>query len=66
MNMVENNFSAKLENKWIGPYYVHNVLKDNVYKLRTLDGKLVKNVIHGNRLKLYHQEKLEPIVIIEN
>ena len=63
---LKNNFSAKLENKWIGPYYVHNALKDNVYKLRILDGKLVKNVIHGNRLKLYHQEKLEPIVIIEN
>ena len=30
---LKNNFSAKLENKWIGPYYIHNVLKDNVYKL---------------------------------
>jgi hypothetical protein len=42
---LKSNFSAKLENKWIGPYYIHNVLKDNVYKLRTWDGKLVKNVM---------------------
>ena len=61
---LKTNFSAKLENKWIGPYFIHNVLKDNVYKLRTLDGKLVKNVVHGNRLKLYHERQLEPIVII--
>jgi transposase InsO family protein len=63
---LKTNFSAKLENKWIGPYYIHDVLKNNVYKLRTLEGKLVKNVIHGNRLKLYHEKKLMPVVLIEN
>ncbi|GET56385.1 hypothetical protein RIR_jg37062.t1 [Rhizophagus irregularis DAOM 181602=DAOM 197198] len=31
---------------------------------KNLDGKLVKHVIHGNRLKKYHEQKLEPIVII--
>ena len=50
---LQTNFSAKLEEKWIGPYYIHDVLQRNVYKLRNLDGKLVKNVIHGNRLKLF-------------
>ena len=49
----------------MGPYYIHNVLKDNVYKLRTLDGKLVRNVVHGNRLKLYHEKKVKPIVLIK-
>src|SRR5436305_12177519 len=44
---LQTNFSAKLEEKWIGPYYIHDVLERNVYKLRTIDGKLVKNVIHG-------------------
>ena len=61
---LKTNFSAKLEKKWIGPYFIHNVLKDNVYKLRTLEGRLVKNVIYGNRLKLYHKKQLEPIIII--
>ncbi|GET53604.1 Tkp3 protein [Rhizophagus irregularis DAOM 181602=DAOM 197198] len=55
---------SKLENKWIGPYFIHEVLNDNVYKLRNLDGKLVKHVIHGNRLKKYHERRLEPIIII--
>ncbi|CAB4494325.1 unnamed protein product [Rhizophagus irregularis] len=61
---LKNNFSAKLENKWIGPYFIHEVLNDNVYKLRNLDGKLIKHVIHGNRLKKYYEQRLEPIVIV--
>ena len=62
---LRNNMSAKLESQWIGPYYVHNVLDQNVYKLRNTDGKLVKGVIHGNHLKLYHEQRLEPMVLIE-
>jgi hypothetical protein len=61
---LKNNFSAKLEDKWIGPYFIHKVLKDNVHKLRTLKEKLVKHIIHGNRLKKYHEKQLIPIVII--
>src|ERR1043165_479849 len=61
---LKTNFSAKLEDKWIGPYFIHSVLKDNVYKLRTLEGHLVKNVVHGNRLKIYHEQNLEPIIMI--
>jgi len=38
---LKTNFSAKLENKWTGPYFIHDILKDNVYKLRTMEGKLV-------------------------
>ena len=63
---LQTNFSAKLEEKWIGPYYIHDVLQRNVYKLRNLDGKLVKNVIHGNRLKLFQEQNITPIVLIEN
>ena len=59
------NFSVKLKNNWIGPYYIHNVLQNNVYKLRTLDGNLVKNVIYENKLKIYYERKLELIIIIE-
>ena len=62
---LRNNMSAKLESQWIGPYYVHNVLDQNVYKLRNMYGKLVKGVIHGNRLKLYHEQQLEPMILIE-
>ena len=30
-----------------------------------LDEKLVKNVVHGNRLKIFHEQYLEPTVLIE-
>jgi hypothetical protein len=63
---LQNNLSAKLNEKWVGPFYVHNVLPNNVYKLRNLDGKLIKSVVHGNRLKLYHETPLEPIIIIDD
>ena len=61
---LQNNLSAKLMEKWIGPFYIHNVLPNNVYKLRNMDGKIIKGVIHGNRLKLFHEQILEPLVII--
>ena len=61
---LKTNFSAKLENKWIGPYFIHDILKNNVYKLRTLEEKLVRNVVHGNRLKKYYKRQLELSIII--
>ncbi|GES73590.1 uncharacterized protein LOC112498130 [Rhizophagus clarus] len=62
---LRNNMSAKLENQWIGPYYIHNVLDQNVYKLRHMNGKLVKEVIHRNRLKIYIEQYLEPLILLE-
>ena len=34
---LKTNFSSKLENKWTGPYFVHEIAGDNVYKLRTME-----------------------------
>ena len=62
---LKTNFSSKLENKWTGPYFVHEIAGDNVYKLRTMEGQKVKNVVHGNRLKLYRERRMEPRVEIE-
>ena len=50
---LQNNLSAKLQDKWIGPYYIHNVLQNGTYKLRTMEGQKVKQLLHGNHLKLY-------------
>ena len=63
-NQLQGNLSAKLEEKWIKPYYIHEVLAANNYKLRTLEGRLVKNTVHGERLKLYWEQALEPLVIV--
>jgi len=63
-NNIEGNLSAKLENRWIGPYYIHEVLQGNNYKLRNLNGKLLKGTVHGNRLKEYYEQQMEPVIII--
>ena len=59
---LKTNFSSKLENKWTGPYFVHEIAGDNIYKLRTMEGQKVKNVVHGNRLKLYRERRMEPLL----
>jgi transcription initiation factor IIE alpha subunit len=56
----------KLDDRWTGPYYIHADLGNGVYKLRTMDRKILKVPINGARLKPYHQRPLpEPMVIIE-
>ncbi|CAI2189447.1 6551_t:CDS:2 [Funneliformis geosporum] len=57
--------STKLEAKWIGLYFIYEVYEKSNYKLRTLEGKLLKNSVHENRFKMYYEETLEPWVIIE-
>src|SRR5437764_10972198 len=62
---LKTNFSSKLENKWTGPYFVHEIIGDNIYKLRTMEGQKVKNIVHENRLKLYRERRMEPYLVIE-
>jgi hypothetical protein len=52
--------TAKLDPTWEGPYFVHQVLPHEVYKLRKLNGKLVRNLENGDRLKHYKERALPP------
>jgi len=55
----------KLIDPWKGPYYIHEILANGAYKLRTMDRKVLKDPVNSDRLKLYHQRTLpEPIVVI--
>ena len=68
---LKNIFSAKLEEQFMGPYIIHDILKFGVYKLRTFDGKKVKDPVYGDRLKLYHDREIKDlpvpqIIIIQN
>ena len=51
---------GKLEPKWKGPYYVHNVLPNDAYKIRTIEegqlGRVLSSPINGNLLKLYYEQ----------
>ena len=57
----------KFSQKWKGPYYIHEKLDKGAYRLRTLDGKLLKNPYNRDHLKLYLEDnKLELMIIIQN
>ena len=51
-NKIEGK--KKLEDRWNGPYYVHDILGNGVYKLRTMNRKILKVLINSSRLKPYH------------
>ena len=57
--------SIKLDDKWIEPYFIHEVIGKGVYKLRTMEGRKVKNPVNGQRLKPYKDQLAEPQVVIE-
>ena len=56
---------VKFESKWNGPYYIHDTFKNGSYKLRTIDGNLIRAPAHGNRLKLYKERDFGPRILIE-
>src|SRR5438876_4309674 len=61
----EKQWSGKLSQKWKGPYYVHEIVGGGAYKLRTLEGKVLKTSRNVKHLKEYfdQREKL-PLVFI--
>ncbi|GET04841.1 hypothetical protein RCL_jg4783.t1 [Rhizophagus clarus] len=44
----EKQWSGKLEEKWIGPYYI---LMNGSYKIKEIDERILKTPINGNLLK---------------
>ena len=63
----EKQWTGKLDDKWKGPYYVHNVLLNGSYKLRNLDGQLLRTPVNGSLLKIYRdRHNWEPMVVVDN
>jgi IS30 family transposase len=63
-SMIETSWSAKLEPKWEGPYYVQSI-KGTTHRLRRTNGSILPKTFHRNRLKLYHgplKPKYFPVV----
>jgi hypothetical protein len=59
----EKQWTGKLNPKWKGPYYIHQIGDKGSYKLRTIDGKVLKSSVNGSLLKLYHdRQNWEPII----
>jgi hypothetical protein len=58
-------WSGKLDPKWKGPYYIHQVLPHGAYKIRTIEGNVLVTPVNGNLLKTYHdRHDWEPIIYI--
>ena len=53
----EKQWSGKLNPKWRGPYYIHQVLINGSYKLRTMEGKVLVTPVNGTLLKPYHERR---------
>jgi hypothetical protein len=53
----ENTKSGKLDDKWKGPYLIHDIQNNNVYRIKTPDGKIFKTPVNGTLLKIYYDRK---------
>ncbi|CAG8805578.1 818_t:CDS:1, partial [Dentiscutata erythropus] len=51
------NRSVKLELKWLGSYYIHQVFDWNVIKLRTMEGQVVSTPISTSLIKKYRDRQ---------
>ena len=52
----QTSHTGKLDPKWKGPYYIHDLIYSGVYKLRTLDGKVLRAPFNGSLLKRYYEK----------
>ena len=49
----EKQWSGKLEEKWKGPYYIHEIVSKGSYKIKTMEGRIQKTPVNGELLKEY-------------
>ena len=50
----EKQWSEKLASKWKEPYYIHKEVDKEAYKLRTLNGKVLKTSHNVKHVKKYY------------
>src|SRR3954454_16636756 len=52
----ETRRSGKLDPKWKGPYYIHEILINGSYKLREMEGRVLRAPVNTQLLKAYHED----------
>lgn len=61
----EKQWTGKLEEKWKGPYYIHEILLNGSYKLKEVNGRVLKVPVNGELLKKYYsREEFIPYITI--
>ena len=53
--------SKKYRERWAGPYRVHKRLPSGAYRLKELDGTLLKGSVAANRVKIFYARTGTPI-----
>ena len=51
----DQSHSGKLNPKWKGPFYIHDVRPHGAYKLRTMEGQVLVAPVNGTLLKYYNE-----------
>ena len=52
----DNQKSGKLSQNWKGPYYIHEIYGKGAYRIKTLDGKILKGTQNIRNIKTYYEE----------
>ena len=61
----EKQWSGKLEDKWKGPYYIQQKLLNGSYKIKEINGRILKTPVNGELLKRYNsREEFVPYVVV--
>jgi len=64
--LLRNFRARKLDPKWHGPYYINDVRTNGTYKLRTMEGKLRKKVVHADQIRPYHEREQNRLLPQDN
>ncbi|GET56609.1 DDE-type integrase/transposase/recombinase [Rhizophagus irregularis DAOM 181602=DAOM 197198] len=62
-NFQIRNKSGKLEEKWKGSYYIHEIISKGSYKIKTMEGRIQKMTINGELLKEYINRSSFEVII---
>ena len=58
----DKTHSGKLDQKWKGPYYIHQLLPNGSYKIREIDGRVFRTPVNGDLLKVYKEPPFQNIL----
>ncbi|GET57437.1 uncharacterized protein K02A2.6-like [Rhizophagus irregularis DAOM 181602=DAOM 197198] len=62
----EKQWSGKLQSKWKGPYLIHEEFGNGAYKLKELDGRILKTPQNGEWLKKFYDRRgFTPKIVIK-
>ena len=53
----------KLEEKWKGPYYIHEIIGKGSYRIKTMEGKIMKTPVNGELLKEYIDRRNFEVIV---